>query len=340
MDAQSSANGGIIIQVIGEMSNRGEPWRKFAQTFFLAEQPNGYFVLNDIFRFLKEESVDAEDEEQAHEQSDATVVSQPPTEVTLENAQDPAVASTKATHPTTATPDHIQPSHGPTPPSKPAAPEVHAPEPSPVAAAEDKKPAPNGIHHSPTPAEPEPAPPAPQAEPVKPSAVESVPPPVPPVEATPQPAAPPPPTSQPVVLPTPVPASVPTTTTTTPAVPATGSGTVPAPATKPPASTSAPAPSPKPAAPPAPKTWANLAAANSNKWGPQVAQEARGVSAAPPPAPMSAPKPEAHRPGGAEKETRDGGRELHPAHQAALSIATPQCFVKVSHTYPPNQYSS
>ncbi|TFY83208.1 hypothetical protein EWM64_g798 [Hericium alpestre] len=41
VDAQSSANGGIIIQVIGEMSNRGEPWRKFVQTFFLAEQPNG-----------------------------------------------------------------------------------------------------------------------------------------------------------------------------------------------------------------------------------------------------------------------------------------------------------
>ena len=50
VDAQSSAAGGIIIQVIGEMSNKGEPWRKFAQTFFLAEQPNGYFVLNDIFR--------------------------------------------------------------------------------------------------------------------------------------------------------------------------------------------------------------------------------------------------------------------------------------------------
>ncbi|KAJ2927995.1 hypothetical protein H1R20_g9097, partial [Candolleomyces eurysporus] len=58
VDAQSSANGGIVIQVIGEMSNRNEPWRKFVQTFFLAEQPNGYFVLNDIFRFLKEESVE------------------------------------------------------------------------------------------------------------------------------------------------------------------------------------------------------------------------------------------------------------------------------------------
>lgn len=53
VDAQSSANDGILIQVVGEMSNRDEPWKKFLQTFFLAEQPNGYFVLNDIFRYAR-----------------------------------------------------------------------------------------------------------------------------------------------------------------------------------------------------------------------------------------------------------------------------------------------
>ncbi|CAO1617657.1 unnamed protein product [Parajaminaea phylloscopi] len=64
VDSQSSASGGIIIQVLGEMSNKNGPWRKFSQTFFLAEQPNGYFVLNDIFRYLKNEE---ETEEQAEE---------------------------------------------------------------------------------------------------------------------------------------------------------------------------------------------------------------------------------------------------------------------------------
>ena len=44
------------MQVLGEISNKNQAWRKFAQTFFLAEQPNGYFVLNDIFRYLKEDS--------------------------------------------------------------------------------------------------------------------------------------------------------------------------------------------------------------------------------------------------------------------------------------------
>ena len=65
VDAQASANNGIVIQAIGEISNKNEPWRKFTQTFFLAEQPNGYFVLNDIFRYLKE---DTDDEEATEEE--------------------------------------------------------------------------------------------------------------------------------------------------------------------------------------------------------------------------------------------------------------------------------
>ena len=68
VDSQASAAGGIIIQVLGEMSNNAGPWRKFAQTFFLAEQPNGYFVLNDIFRYLKE---DDEVEEETADVDDA-----------------------------------------------------------------------------------------------------------------------------------------------------------------------------------------------------------------------------------------------------------------------------
>jgi hypothetical protein len=55
VDSQESADNGIVIQVLGEMSNNGLPNRKFSQTFFLAEQPNGYYVLNDIFRYLKDD---------------------------------------------------------------------------------------------------------------------------------------------------------------------------------------------------------------------------------------------------------------------------------------------
>ncbi|KAI9749470.1 MAG: heat shock protein 90 [Chaenotheca gracillima] len=61
VDSQSSFDN-IVIQVIGEMSNKSAPHRKFVQTFVLAEQPNGYFVLNDIFRYIDDEEEEGEDE--------------------------------------------------------------------------------------------------------------------------------------------------------------------------------------------------------------------------------------------------------------------------------------
>ena len=51
VDSQAS-DSNIVIQVIGEISNKSQPHRKFTQTFVLATQTNGYFVLNDIFRYL------------------------------------------------------------------------------------------------------------------------------------------------------------------------------------------------------------------------------------------------------------------------------------------------
>ncbi|KAI1267302.1 hypothetical protein F5Y18DRAFT_334785 [Xylariaceae sp. FL1019] len=54
VDSQASFES-IVIQVIGETSNKaGEP-KKFVQTFVLAQQPSGYFVLNDILRFIDED---------------------------------------------------------------------------------------------------------------------------------------------------------------------------------------------------------------------------------------------------------------------------------------------
>ncbi|KAL5336338.1 hypothetical protein BJX70DRAFT_400737 [Aspergillus crustosus] len=56
VDAQASFDN-ILVAVIGEVSNKQEPSRKFVQTFVLAEQPNGYYVLNDVFRYLVDEEV-------------------------------------------------------------------------------------------------------------------------------------------------------------------------------------------------------------------------------------------------------------------------------------------
>lgn len=64
VDSQGS-DANIVIQVIGEISNNGQPHKRFVQTFVLAEQTNGYFVLNDIFRYLGEEPEEEELQEPA-----------------------------------------------------------------------------------------------------------------------------------------------------------------------------------------------------------------------------------------------------------------------------------
>lgn len=65
VDSQGS-DANIVIQVIGEISSQGQPHKRFCQTFVLAEQTNGYFVLNDIFRYLTEEPEEEEDVQDAN----------------------------------------------------------------------------------------------------------------------------------------------------------------------------------------------------------------------------------------------------------------------------------
>ncbi|KAI0225450.1 hypothetical protein L0F63_001051 [Massospora cicadina] len=60
VDVQASSYGSIVIQVLGELSSDNEPAQRFAQTFVLCEQERGFFILNDIFRFLKDTKSDAQ----------------------------------------------------------------------------------------------------------------------------------------------------------------------------------------------------------------------------------------------------------------------------------------
>jgi hypothetical protein len=83
VDSQASINGGILIQVLGEISNRNEVARRFAQTFFLDVQPNvtnGYYVLNDIIRFLSDDDIEiynGEEEAGASTSPTGTLVEEP-----------------------------------------------------------------------------------------------------------------------------------------------------------------------------------------------------------------------------------------------------------------------
>ncbi|XP_055848471.1 ras GTPase-activating protein-binding protein 2 [Episyrphus balteatus] len=52
VDAQATLGNGVVVQVTGELSNDGQPMRRFTQTFVLAAQsPKKYYVHNDIFRY-------------------------------------------------------------------------------------------------------------------------------------------------------------------------------------------------------------------------------------------------------------------------------------------------
>uniref|UniRef100_A0A0C9RMC7 TSA: Wollemia nobilis Ref_Wollemi_Transcript_11109_2259 transcribed RNA sequence n=1 Tax=Wollemia nobilis TaxID=56998 RepID=A0A0C9RMC7_9CONI len=54
VDSQESYNQGVTVLVTGALLGRDDVKRNFTQSFFLAPQDKGYFVLNDVFRFLDE----------------------------------------------------------------------------------------------------------------------------------------------------------------------------------------------------------------------------------------------------------------------------------------------
>jgi len=101
VDAQAGIDNGIVITVIGHLSNKGEAPKKFVQTFFLATQtePVGYYVKNDIFRYLKDTSEDrGASRPTVHEEKPKDVASQ----------QQPApVAQRPVEQPTTETPKTV-----------------------------------------------------------------------------------------------------------------------------------------------------------------------------------------------------------------------------------------
>ncbi|CAN1838797.1 Nuclear transport factor 2 [Linum perenne] len=82
-DAQKSFGEGVIVLVTGFLTGKDEIRRKFTELFFLAPQEgHGFFVLNDVLRYVdEEESVDVEVSDAAAEPTPVTnhsVVEQAP----------------------------------------------------------------------------------------------------------------------------------------------------------------------------------------------------------------------------------------------------------------------
>jgi len=80
VDSQATIGSGVVVQVTGELSNNGEPMRRFMQTFVLAPQtPKKYYVHNDIFRYQDEvyhDITDSESEETVSAQQQVEQVGQ------------------------------------------------------------------------------------------------------------------------------------------------------------------------------------------------------------------------------------------------------------------------
>ncbi|KAE9539388.1 hypothetical protein AGLY_004640 [Aphis glycines] len=96
VDSQNTLGNGVVVHVTGELSNCGQPMRRFAQTFVLAAQsPKKYYVHNDIFRYqdvmLNEDDVNDEadsgqsDGEENGEVEQAPVPQQPQHQVNYYN---------------------------------------------------------------------------------------------------------------------------------------------------------------------------------------------------------------------------------------------------------------
>ncbi|CAF0962240.1 unnamed protein product [Didymodactylos carnosus] len=64
VDSHPTIGDGVVVQVTGELSNGGEPMRRFMQTFVLAPRsPKKYYVQNDIFRYQDEVFDDQSDDD-------------------------------------------------------------------------------------------------------------------------------------------------------------------------------------------------------------------------------------------------------------------------------------
>lgn len=76
VDSQMTIGSGVVVQVTGELSNNGEPMRRFMQTFVLAPQtPKKFYVHNDIFRYQDEVYQDNSDTESEDQQITENIVS-------------------------------------------------------------------------------------------------------------------------------------------------------------------------------------------------------------------------------------------------------------------------
>uniref|UniRef100_A0A3B3ZAI7 Uncharacterized protein n=1 Tax=Periophthalmus magnuspinnatus TaxID=409849 RepID=A0A3B3ZAI7_9GOBI len=80
VDAHATLSEGVVVQVMGELSNNMQPMRKFMQTFVLAPEgtvANKFYVHNDVFRYQDEVFADSDSEPPEGNRSFQFIYSEP-----------------------------------------------------------------------------------------------------------------------------------------------------------------------------------------------------------------------------------------------------------------------
>ncbi|KAF9347074.1 hypothetical protein BGX26_001418, partial [Mortierella sp. AD094] len=278
VDSQSSMNGGIMIQVLGYMSNKGGASQKFAQTFFLAQQPKGYYVLNDIFRYLKEDN-ELEDEATA-EEPEAEVEADVVVAVVAEEAiivEEVASVTEAASSDEITLVEDVKIEIVEVEEKKPVVEEKKPVEKKAENKKHDKKSEKKDTKKD-------------EAKETKKEAKKEG-------DSSEKPKAPESSKKQQ--------SSAPVATATPVAEPSQEETPVPTPVAAVPAPAPVAAPTPVPAEPPKPKTWANLAANNSGQWGSHANSAVKGTSIN---VAQPAPKPQSPQPSAAQAQNKPQGQ--------------------------------
>uniref|UniRef100_A0A8C6K7I8 G3BP stress granule assembly factor 1 n=1 Tax=Nothobranchius furzeri TaxID=105023 RepID=A0A8C6K7I8_NOTFU len=117
VDAHATLNEGVVVQVMGELSNNMQPMRKFMQTFVLAPEgtvANKFYVHNDVFRYQDEVFGDSDSEPPEGEKlknlppSGAVPVSGIPPHVKVAPTAQPRVETKSESQTTTQRPQRDQ----------------------------------------------------------------------------------------------------------------------------------------------------------------------------------------------------------------------------------------
>lgn len=95
IDASHTLGGGVLVQVTGALRRKGENFaRNFVQSFVLAPQENGFFVLNDIVRYL--DKIEVAGEKSSEPQASAKEAKAAATKVETKVAKEGGKAAAKA----------------------------------------------------------------------------------------------------------------------------------------------------------------------------------------------------------------------------------------------------